>query len=80
MTSPLEGKKFLILQTRAVAKEFRITSKAAAKAEKRLRWSFIPLHECGKLIVYGDEGRSINQQTCETKFAQSKIPCPPPVR
>jgi len=37
------------LQTPAVAKEFRITAKAAK--EKRLRWSFLPLYQCGKLYV-----------------------------
>ena len=59
----------------SVSKECRITAN-----KKRLRWSFIPVYECGKVITYSDERRSIAQQTCETKFVRSKISCPLPVR
>ena len=45
-----------------------LVSKGVRLQQKRLRWSFIPLYECGKLIMYSVDQRSIDQQTCETKF------------
>ena len=58
-----------------LSKECKITAN-----EKVLRCSFIPLYECGKLIMYSDERRSIAQQTSETKFIRSKISYTLPVR
>ena len=55
VTSRVEGTRHVCC---LASKECRITA-----TEKRLWWSFIPLYECGKLIMYSHERRSIAQQT-----------------
>ena len=72
VTSRVEGTRHICC---LLSKECKITAK-----EKMLQCSFIPLYECGKLIMYSDEQRSIAQQTSETKFVRSKILYTLPVR